>query len=269
MKKYVITGATSGIGNSLVREFSKCNKVFAGYRDSKKIEQLKSISDNIIPFYIDMTDFGSIINAAEFIKDNTDRVDTLINVAGSVLAGPIENLDIRLLQRQFDVNTFSHLQLTQNLLPVLEGGRIINISSMSSFGIFPFISPYSASKLALDILFNSMLLETKRDIKIISIKPGAIATPIWEKSVNENLEHLTNNIDFVQEMKFLQKNALKNAEKGLSPQKVVDVVIKADSLKNPKTSYTLGTDAFIAELIAKLPQDISNKLVKAALKFRM
>lgn len=269
MKTYVITGATSGIGNSLVREFSLSNTVFAGYRNDKKLESLVEISKNIIPFYIDMTQPETILSAADFIRSKTGKIDTLINVAGGVVAGAIENIDMNALRTQFEVNTFSHLQFAQNLLSILEDGKIINISSMSSFGIFPFISPYCASKRALDILFNSLAIETKRDIKVVSIKPGVIATPLWEKSVNENSERLQKDSAFQKEMKFMEQNALKNSTKGLDVQKVVEVVLKADRLKNPKSSYTVGFDAKFAEILSKLPQDLLNKLVKAGLKARL
>ena len=185
------------------------------------------------------------------------------------MAGAIENIDMNALRTQFEVNTFSHLQFAQNLLSILEGGKIINISSMSSFGIFPFISPYCASKRALDILFNSLAIETKRDIKVVSIKPGVIATPLWEKSVNENSERLQKDSAFQKEMKFMEQNALKNRTKGLDVQKVVEVVLKADRLKNPKSSYTVGFDAKFAQILSKLPQDLLNKLVKVGLKARL
>ena len=269
MKTYVITGATSGIGNSLVREFSFSNTVFAGYRNDKKLESLVEISKNIIPFYIDMTQPETILSAADFIKSKTGKIDTLINVAGGVVAGAIENIDMNALRTQFEVNTFSHLQFAQNLLSILEGGKIINISSMSSFGIFPFISPYCASKRALDILFNSLAIETKRDIKVVSIKPGVIATPLWGKSVDENSRYINNCTGYEEEMRFLINNAKKNETKGLSVEKVVDVILKADSAKNPKLSYTVGKDAFVAGLISKLPQGVVNRLVKFGLKARV
>lgn len=266
MKKYVITGATSGIGNALTKEFAKCNVVFAGYRNDEKLGDLKSISENVIPFYIDLAKPETIIEAGNFIKSKTEKIYTLINVAGCVAAGAVENVSIDKLKHQFQVNTFSHLQLSQILVPMLSGGKIINISSMSSFGIFPFISPYCASKRALDILFNSLALETNERVKVISIKPGAIATPLWEKSVNENSDSIKGDTAYDKEMKYLVANALKNGTKGLDVKKVVDVVVKADRIKSPKSSYTVGFDAKMAEIISKLPQDLLNKIIMFKLK---
>lgn len=269
MKTYVITGATSGIGEALLKEFAGVGIVFAGYRNSQKVEKLKSYGENVIPFYIDMTKPDTISAAADFIKKKTGKIDTLINAAGCVVAGAVENLSAERLRYQFEVNTFSHIAFSQGLLSLLEGGKIINISSMSGFGIFPFISPYCASKRALDIIFNSLLIETGGRVKVVSIKPGVIATPLWEKSVEENFESLKEDKTYEKEMAFMAENALKNRKNGLDVRKVVEVVKKADSLKNPKSSYTVGRDAKLAEIFSKLPQDLLNALIKAGLKARI
>ena len=189
-KTYVITGSTSGIGKAVLEKLSSDNDnlIFAGYRNEQKLPS--DIPNNIKYFYIDMTDRESIKQASDFIKLNTNHIDILINVAGNVVAGPIEKIDTERLRCQFQVNTFSHIEFTQNLTEILNNSKIINISSMSSFGNFPFISPYCASKRALDIFFNAFELENHKNIKVISVKPGVIATPIWEKSVNANLEYL-------------------------------------------------------------------------------
>ena len=140
---------------------------------------------------------------------------------------------------------------------------------MASFGVFPFISPYCASKRCLDMFFNSFLIENKKNIKVVSIKPGVIATPLWGKSISENIESLTNCEGYEREMEFLAKNAQKNENKGLSAEKVVEVILKVDRMKNPKLSYTVGKDAYIASLISKLPQKVVNALVKLGIKVRV
>lgn len=267
MKTIVITGATSGIGKALVEFFAKDNRVFAGYRNEKHIDALKKIG--AIPFFIDMTVRESIDNASEFIKSQTNNIDTLINVAGCVVAGVVETLEVDRIRHQFEVNTFSHIEFTQKLLDLLNGGKIINISSMASFGVFPFVGPYCASKRALDILFTSFYNETKRDVKVVSVKPGVIATPLWEKSIDINKNSIDNCIGFEKEMNFMVCNAKKNQVKGLAVEKVVELISRINDMNNPKASYTIGFDAKIAELISHLPQDLINKLVRFNLKRRI
>lgn len=264
-KVYVITGATSGIGKALLEEFSKDSIVFAGYRNARYEAELSKLPD-VIPFFIDMEKPYTISGAAEFIKHKTDRVDVLINAAGCVVAGAVEHIAASRIRKQFEVNTFSHLEFTQKLLPLLNEGRVINISSMASFGIFPFVAPYCASKRALDILFNSMSLEMHDGPEIISVKPGVIATPLWKKSVELNKSALENDEEYSKEMRYMEANALKNGQKGLPVERVVKLIKKVSITKNPKPSYIIGVDAFFAELISKLPQNLINFLIKTGMK---
>ena len=201
----VITGATSGIGKALTESFSEDCIVFAGYRNPDYEIPLKKISSNVIPFFIDMEKTSLIDGAALLIKKQVEHVDLLINAAGCVMAGAMENMQITKLRKQFEVNTFSHLRL---LMPILEGGRVINISSMASFGIFPFVSPYCASKRALDILFSALELESNHKVKVVSVKPGVIATPLWGKSIEVNRDSIEGDKSYEREMLYMAQNAM-------------------------------------------------------------
>ncbi len=268
-KTYVVTGAASGIGKEFIETVANDNIVFAGFRNKKHEDELKEISPNIYPFYVDYSVPETIKLAADYILSKCTKIDTLVNIAGCVVGGPVENVNLDEVRRQFNVNVFGHIELTQKLMPILECGRIINISSMASFGLFPFISPYCASKKCLDMFFNSLLIENKKNLKIISVKPGVIATPLWGKSIEENLRYYDNYGDYSKEMKYVLLNAEKNKTRGLSAKDVVKVILKADRAKNPKLSYTVGLDAYVASLVARLPQNIINLIIKWGIKSRI
>ena len=264
-KTYVITGSTSGIGKALLQKLVKNNTVFAGYRNEKYVAELEKLG--AIPFYIDMEREESIRQATAYIKSSTNRIDTMINVAGCVVAGVMEQISVANLRRQFEVNTFSHINFTQNLLPLLDNAKVINISSMSSFGIFPFVAPYCASKRALDILFNAMALES--GLKVISIKPGVIATPLWDKSVEGNQDTLLNDNKYEKAYNYLKDNAHSNGKNGLNVKEVIKVLKKADRAKCPKNSYLVGKDAFVASVFSKLPQALINKVLQIGIKLKI
>jgi NAD(P)-dependent dehydrogenase (short-subunit alcohol dehydrogenase family) len=199
-KVIVITGATSGIGRALVESLADDYIIFAGYRNPDYERSLIKISSNVIPFFIDMEKPSIIDGAAIFIKRQVKKIDILLNVAGCVMAGPMENMPLSKLEKQFQVNTFSHLRFTQKLLDLLDGSKVINISSMASFGIFPYVSPYCASKRALDILFTALELETGNKIKVVSVKPGVIATPLWQKSIEINKDSISGDKSYEKQM---------------------------------------------------------------------
>lgn len=268
-KTYVVTGATSGIGRALVEILSKDNVVFAGYRSESKKKDLDDLSENIYSFYVDYSKPETIDGAVAFIKSKCNKIDTLINIAGCVVAGPVEKLSVDEIRRQFNVNVFGHIQMAQGLMEVLDDGKIINVSSMASFGMFPFIAPYCASKRCLDMFFNSFLIENKRNIKVVSIKPGVISTPLWGKSIKENTAAMEHCTGYEKEMEFIANNARKNETKGLNVENVVKVILRADKSKNPKLSYTVGRDALFASLLSGLPQNLVNKIVKFGLKARL
>src|SRR5574344_1642461 len=272
----LVTGTSSGLGNAIALKLANSDYiVFAGVRKNEDAQKLSSLNKNIIPIVLDITDEYSIEEAFKEIKQKTDTIDVLVNNAGVALAGPVEYLTAEILKKQFDVNVFGVIRVAQKTMAFMQkvkDARIINISSLASYALFPFISPYCASKRALDIFFNSLLLETKlKNLKIVSIKPGVVCTPIWNKSVSEskkNLEFLCQEgkEKYNKEFDFLLANAEKNNDKGINPQEVADLVLKILKIKNPKLSYNIGKDSYFARVLSFLPQKLLNFLVKCSLQ---
>lgn len=280
MDKYVlITGSSSGLGKATAQKLAQEGfKVFAGVRKQEDKQALEQLHSNIIPVFIDVTSDESVNRAFEKIKEHTDKLFALVNNAGVALAGPVEYIPVDILKKQFDINVFGAIRTAQKALPFMQDiddCRIVNISSMASYGIFPFISPYCVSKRALDMFFNFLTLECKMpNLKVVSIKPGVVSTPIWNKSVDASLKNLENLCEegkkkYAKEFDFLMKNALKNTEKGLNPQDIAELVFKVLTVKNPELSYNIGKDSVFARLMSYLPVKISNSLVKAGLKNRI
>ena len=272
----MITGASSGIGKTTAIKLAINGfKVFAGVRKPEDKTAVEAENSNITGVFIDVTNSDSIKNAYEEIKKVTDSLYALINNAGIAYAGAVECLPVETIQKQFDINVFGAIRVAQEFMPMLCSAKIVNISSMASFGLFPFISPYCASKRALDIFFNALMLECKNpELKVISIKPGVIKTKIWEKSIDENkkvMEGLPETAieKYRREFEYLVKNAEKNKEKGLSPEEVADLILKVLRSKNPKPSYTIGRDAKMAEFFSRLPLCVTNFFTKYIMNKRM
>lgn len=267
-----ITGASSGIGRDIVLRLAKEGyRVFAGVRRRLDKVELENFSKNITGVYIDVTNQASIDKAFYFVMKNTEKLDVLINNAGIVCAGPVEGLPVSKVKEQFEVNTFGPIMLMQKFMPLLHCAKVINISSMAATGIFPYISMYCASKRALDIIFNCFSLENKNNIKVISIKPASIRTPIWNKSVEKAHQTFSSANEVIKEkyskeLSMLEKNALANNKKGINVCEVTNTVLKVIKSKNPKPSYNVGFVSTVAEVFSKLPQGLVNKIIKAKLK---
>ena len=272
----MITGASSGIGKMTAIKLAENGfKVFAGVRKPEDKTAVEAENSNITGVFIDVTNSDSIKNAHEEIKKVTDRLYALINNAGIAYAGAVECIPVDTIQKQFDINVFGAIRVAQEFMPMLCSAKIVNISSMASFGLFPFISPYCASKRALDIFFNALMLECKTpELKVISIKPGVIKTKIWEKSIDENkkvMERLPETAieKYRREFEYLVKNAEKNKDKGLEPERVAELILRVLNTKNPKPSYTIGRDAKMAEFFSKLPLCVTNFFTKYLMQKRM
>lgn len=278
-EKYVlITGASSGLGKETAQKLAKEGyKIFAGVRKQEDKESLEGLNSNITAVFLDVTSDESVNKAFEIISALTDKLYALVNNAGIALAGPVEYIPVDILKQQFDVNVFGAIRVAQKFLPLMKNqeAKIVNISSMSSYGIFPFISPYCVSKRSLDMFFNSLLLECKMpDLKVVSIKPGTVRTPIWDKSLavcEKNMEFLCEEgkKKYEKEFDFLIKNARKNNDEGLLPKDISNLVSKILKCKNPKLSYNIGNDSFAARMLSLLPQKVVNALVKYSLKKRI
>lgn len=265
----LITGASSGIGRQTsitLAENGFC--VYAGVRNEKDFNSLKAEHKNIRPVFIDVLKKEDLERVFKELKAQNITLHAIINNAGAVIAQPIECINLDDLKYQFELNTIAPVAVVQTFLPLMEKGRIINISSIAATGLFPYISPYCASKRAMDILFNSLSIELKnKNIKIISIKPSSIKTPIWNKSIEKNCARMVSLSEkfkekYEKEMIFLAKNAEKNNYKAIPVEKVSNTILKVLKIKNPKSSYCIGLSSILAEQVCKLPQDFLNTIIK-------
>lgn len=276
-KTVLITGASSGIGKETAVLFAQNGyRVFACVRKKSDKFRLENTHKNIKGVYLDVTNPSGIDKAFWYVMKFTAKLDAVINCAGIAVAGPMEVLPIKRIKEQFDVNTFGTISVVQKFLPLITNGKIVYVSSMAASGIFPFLAPYCASKKATDIMLNSLMNEFKnKNVKVVSVKPGCIITPFWDKSVANNVPAFESSSDsmkkkYEKEMKFLAENAQKNNYRGTLPLKVAETIFKAVETEKPKLSYTVGNDAFFAMLFAKIfPQTLINKAVRFFLKKRM
>lgn len=276
MKYILVTGGTSGVGKAISKLLVDNGYfVFALGRNEESIKELEAYSQNIKGIIADVTCQNDIDKAFDIVLSVTDNLYGIINNAGFVFASPVEGIKIDDLRYQFEVNTFAPIMIAQKFLPLMKEGKIINTSSEASTGIFPFISPYCASKRALDIFFNTLSNEFKRpEIKIVSVKPGIISTPLWQRTVDrhniqkQNYEEAISE-KYKKEMIMTEKSALRSAEIGMKPEKVAKLYLKILNTKNPKPSYLIGWDSYLSNIVVKFPLNFMNKIIRWQIKKRI
>jgi short-subunit dehydrogenase len=183
----LVTGASRGIGYAVVEKLAKSGyAVYAGARETSKLEQLQALQDrfpnNISIISLDVTDAQSVKQAILQVLNREGRIDALINNAGIMMYGSVENLTIEEARQIFEVNLFGTIRTVQEVLPIMrkqKSGRIIQISSRSGFRPLPTLSLYAASKFALEGLSETMAASLKPwNIFVSLIEPGSVATEL-------------------------------------------------------------------------------------------
>lgn len=260
MEYILITGASTGIGHACAEYLIEQGYfVFGSLRKEADAKRLQAeFGDRFQALLFDVTDEPAIERAKLEVaaKLNGQKLRALINNAGIAIGGPLKYLAGDEVRQQFDVNVFGLLSVCRAFIPMLENpanpGRIINISSISGLLVSPFTSIYSASKFAVEALTHGLRRELYyHGVTAISIQPGPIKTPIWEKAMaldgkydqTEYKEVLANMDTFI-----------KKTEAGAIPAKrVAKIVFRAVSTRRPKSTYLVMKGAFVARLITWVP----------------
>jgi len=274
----VITGASTGIGAACALACAKQGMtVFAGVRKLQAGEVLKANAGaGVIPIRLDVTDGASIAAAAEVVGHHVGEQGLfgLVNNAGIAIGSPLELIPLDQLRRQLEVNVIGQIAVTQALLPLLRQarGRIVNMGSIAGRSTIPMMGPYSASKHALEALTDALRLELYPwGIEVSIVEPGAIATPIWDKSLKTSLD-IEGEIPV--EGKRLYDPAARRirdavgraADRAIPVEAVVRAVLHALTAERPKTRYLVGGDAKVRALMLRwLPDRVKDWILKKVL----
>jgi NAD(P)-dependent dehydrogenase (short-subunit alcohol dehydrogenase family) len=178
----LITGASSGIGQACAEVLSANGHTVYGTsrRPSPGGERYKMLE-------MDVTSDDSVQRAVDAVLAAEGRIDVVVNNAGFVMAGAVEDVSIDEARRQLDTNFFGVLRVCKAVLPSMrkqQSGLLINISSLGGEVGLPFQGLYSASKFALEGLTESLRQEVAPfGIQATLVQPGDVRTRITENRV--------------------------------------------------------------------------------------
>ena len=189
MKKTVlITGASSGFGKETAKLFDERGwNVIATMRSPEKETELTTLG-NVLVTKLDVTDKQSIQKAVATGIDKFGSIDVLVNNAGYAAFGELESASEEEIRKQFDVNLFGLIAVTQAVLPGMRekrSGVVINISSVAGRITLPYCSLYHATKFAVEGLTESIQYELNQfGIRAKIIEPGGYKTEFAGRSMS-------------------------------------------------------------------------------------
>jgi NAD(P)-dependent dehydrogenase (short-subunit alcohol dehydrogenase family) len=276
----VVTGASTGIGRAAVAKAIEAGShVFASVRTQADADDLRrEFARSVTPLVFDVTNEAAVRIGANQVASalGERRLFGLVNNAGIAVSAPLLHLKESELQRQLDVNVLGVHRVTQAFAPLLgadlsrsgTSGRIIMVSSEGGQRAMPFVGAYCTSKFALEGYSEALRRELMLyKIDVIVIGPGAIATPIWEKAIEEDLGRF-GHTHYGPSAQRTAAYMAEQAQHGLSAKAVGGLIWRALTAKNPKTRYAILRNAFVERTLAGLlPARMIDNIVAQRLGF--
>jgi NAD(P)-dependent dehydrogenase (short-subunit alcohol dehydrogenase family) len=269
----LITGATDGLGKAAALLLAECGyRVFASGRSAEKRARLDALArEKELPLEtleMDVCDDSSVKRAITSVYQKASAVEVLINNAGFVQVGAVEDLRMEDWRRQFETNFFGVIRVTQAVLPKMRErrkGRILMMSSISGFVTPPTQGAYSASKHAMEALSNALRHELYPfGIHAILIQPGYIVTniePTAMELAQSYREQFKSGPYAGIYASYLRSASATRALSKTTPEDCARIMLKAIEAPRPKARYSVTSLAILAKLAKWLLTDSAADLL--------
>lgn len=281
MRSVVVTGVSTGIGWGIMKVLIQNGfRVFGSVRKSQDAERLtKEFGEAFVPLLFDITDEAGVQTAAQQVREqlNAGTLFGLVNNAGVAVPAPLMHQPIEDFRKQMEINLIGQLIVTQAFLPLLgtdrslkgNPGRVINMSSVSGKGGYPFLGAYAASKFALEGFSESLRRELMLyGIDVIIIGPGSVATPIWDKAEDLDIS-IYSGTEYAEAIRRIYKYMIEDGRNGYPPEKVGEVVLHALTTPKPHVRYAVVPGNPIRRFIQRLlPKRVIDRIIARNLGFK-
>lgn len=259
----LITGAASGIGNAVKNYYlSQGHNVYA--IDVQKIEE----EDRLNCFVCDITNKDDLLHVKEDLENNNISLDIILNIAGIHMMASLVESDFDKMKKLIDIN-LSGTILVNNVFHSLlkEKGRIIIVTSeVASFDPMPFNGLYNVSKTALDCYAQALRQEINLiGQKVITIRPGAVETPLSDGSLKGTEELANNTVLYKKQASKFLGIVKKFMGKPIKAEKLAKLIYKASIKKRPKLIYKKHRNIGLV-LLSILPKRMQCWIIKLLLK---
>ncbi|MFS0816326.1 SDR family oxidoreductase [Lysinibacillus sp. 1P01SD] len=238
---WFITGASSGLGYEFTkRALELGDKVVGVARNIEKLKELQSqFEGRLLPLRLDVTNRSDVFATVKEAIKHFGQIDIVINNAGNMTLGMIEEFKEEEVRSQMETNFFGAVWVCQAVMPYLRGqgsGHIIQISSIGGLITGPMSGVYSASKFALEGLSEALAQEAAHfGIKVTIVEPGGYWTNLYLKMgfTTQKLEY-----DSLRE-KLAKQNATESVDS--APKLAAEAIVKLVNCENPPLRLILGS----------------------------
>ena len=252
-----ITGASSGFGLLTANELHR--KGYKVYGTSREPEKHHTEFELLM---MDVRNSKSIDKAIDKILTNSGGIDVLINNAGVVQYGALEEASEADIQQIFDVNVFGVMRVTNAVLPHMRqrrSGRIINVTSLAGIIETPTFGLYCATKHAVEGYTKSLMYEVEPfNIEVALVKPGEYKTEIFRNALySQNL------IEDYKPLRMIMQRQIENRINGEvdDPSEVGRFIADIADSKSPKLHNRIGKFSGLIPFLNLFP-NLVKKIVK-------
>lgn len=238
---WFITGASSGLGYEFTKKVLESgDKVVGVARNIEKLNELKyQFEGMLLPLSLDVTDRSAVSTTVETAIKHFGRIDIVINNAGNMVLGMIEEFSEDEVRSQMETNFYGAIWICQAAMPYLRtqgSGHIIQISSIGGLITGPMSGIYSASKFALEGFSEALAQEAAHfGVKVSIVEPGGYWTNLYLKMsfTTQNKEY-----DSLRE-KLAQQNSTESVDS--DPKLAAEAIMKLVNSENPPLRLILGS----------------------------
>jgi NAD(P)-dependent dehydrogenase (short-subunit alcohol dehydrogenase family) len=272
----LISGASTGMGAATARELAgRGYHVLAGVRRESDADALRAT--NIEPVILDITNPDQIEAAADRIAADPARrpLRAVINNAGIAINAPVELLSMPEWRRQFEVNLFGHIAVTQAVLPALHAssGRVVNISSVGGKIAMPTYGAYAGAKFALEAMSDALRRElAPHGLQVVIVEPGGVRTEMTGHGIeraNDTLAAMSpaQRGRYGPLLQAIINQAAAFTASGLPAEVAGRIIADAATVRRPRRRYTIGRDAAILTRLSRmLPDRVLDRVLAAGLR---
>ena len=265
----LITGCSSGIGRETANVFLDDGwEVYATARNPADVQSLGDRGCNIAT--LDVTDGDDVERVVERILDEEGRIDCLVNNAGYAQLGPVEDVSVDSVQKQFDVNVHGPHRLTRAVLPHMrqrQTGTVVNVSSVAGRVSTPGMGIYCGSKFAMEGITDALRPEVEEyGIDVVLVEPGPVDTAFTERASNE-IDGLERSGAYERLYSILEDTeAVGGGGPGaIPPRRVAETIIDAANVTDPAARYPVGRVAQLSAFARFVPAKMRDKFYGLAL----